>query len=962
MLDTIQRTIVRLANVRMAAGVFCFALVAFAFPISAAGENETPRERILMDDGWKFYLGDDWGTGENLMKAGISEGPADPTFCDASFRVVNLPHDWAVELPFNKKADKSHGFKPVGKGFPTNSVAWYRRKFTLSKDEAARRVWLEFDGVYRDCIVFVNGYRMGRHESGYDSFRYDITDVANFGGENVVAVRVDASKFEGWWYEGAGIYRHVWLVKTSPLAIAPDGIFVYSRFPNNVPGGPAEVHLETRLQNSSDDLADATVDWQVLDPNGNVVATAEESAPVHASDESTVRKVATVAEPELWSPATPKLYKLVTTVELAGKIIDREKTDFGIRTFAFDPDKGFFLNGKPYVIQGTCNHQDHAGVGIAMPSALQYFRIAKLKEFGCNAIRTSHNEPTPELLDACDRLGMLVMDENRILGSDPENMALLESQVRRDRNHASVFIWSIANEEHVQAAPASAHIAETMQSLVHRLDPTRLVTSAVSLGDVYTGINTVVDVRGWNYHIDGADSYHREHPDQPGIGTEQASTVGTRGIYADDPTHGDVSSYDNNRGLENRAEGWWSFFAARPWLSGGFVWTGFDYRGEPTPYAWPCISSQFGILDTCGFPKANFYYYQSWWTGEPVLHLAPHWNWPGKEGQDIAVWCDSNCQEVELFLNGQSLGRKTMQRNSHLQWTVKYASGVLSAKGYNDGKVVAETKVETTGAPAQIQLTPDRSTIRADGQDVSVITVSVTDADGRIVPAADTLVHFKLNGPGKIIGVGNGDPSCHEPDVYISSPALRSGTMNEWWMDTVSETKHNHTEVAEKFNDTRWSLTDVSSDDGPLAANKLGVFRAHMFLAPGDMAFTNVTIHFGAIKDDGWIYVNGRLAGESHDSAISQSFNLRPYLHEGVNTVAVLVKSGANPGGIANGVYAEMPAEPKAAEWQRSTFNGLAQVLVQSAGQPGQIKLVATSDGLTGTSLVIDSQSASDAE
>ena len=944
------------------APILSLALAAFAFPISAAAGNESPRERILMDDRWKFYLGDDWGTGENLMKAGISEGPADLTFCDASFRVVNLPHDWVVELPFNKKADKSHGFKPVGKGFPANSVAWYRRTFSLSKEDTGKRVWLEFDGVYRDCLVFVNGYRMGRHESGYDSFRYDITDVANFGGENVVAVRVDASKFEGWWYEGAGIYRNVWLVKTAPLAIAPDGIFVYSRFPNNVPDGPAEVHLETDLQNSSDDAADATVEWRILGPNGNLVATADQSAPVNSWDTATVRQTAMVASPALWSPESPDLYKLVTTVEEQGKIVDQEETDFGIRTFAFDPDRGFYLNGKPYVIHGTCNHQDHAGVGIAMPPALQYFRVRKLKEFGCNAIRTSHNEPTPELLDACDRLGMLVMDENRILGSDPENMALLESQVRRDRNHASVFLWSIANEEHVQAAPASARIAETMQRLIHRLDPTRLVTSAVSLGDVYTGINTVVDVRGWNYHIDGADSYHQAHPNQPAIGTEQASTVGTRGVYANDPAHGYVSSYDNNRGLENRAEGWWSFFAARPWLSGGFVWTGFDYRGEPTPYSWPCISSQFGILDTCGFPKANFYYYQSWWTDTPVLHLSPHWNWPGKEGQDIAVWCDSNCQEVELFLNGQSLGRKAMPRNSHLQWTVKYAPGVLSAKGYNDGNVVAETRVETTGAPALIQLAPDRTAIRADGQDVSVIAVSVADADRRVVPTADKLVHFEVNGPGRIIGVGNGDPSCHEPDVYISTPALRTGTMNEWWMEAISEAKKIRLETAEKFNDTRWTLTDVSGDADTLPANKLGVFRAHLFLAPGDMAFTNVTIHFGAIRNDGWIYVNGRLAGESHDGATSPSFNLRPCLHEGMNTVAVLVKSGANTGGIANGVYVEMPAEPKTADWQRSTFNGLAQVLVQSTGQPGQIKLTASSDGLTGASVVIDAQSASNAE
>ena len=933
------------------------AFIAIINPYSAIAADTTPREKLLLDFGWKFYAGDDWGSGENLMKAGISIGPADPTFCDASFRTVNLPHDWVVELPFDQKSDRSHGFKPVGPNHPENNVAWYRRTFTLAKEDAGKRIWLDFDGVYRDCLVFVNGYRIGRHESGYDSFRYDITDVANCGGENVIAVRVDASKFEGWFYEGAGIYRHVWLEKTPPVAIAPDGIFVFSKFENNVPGDHVEIDVKTQVANSQTNDAATTIRQEIFSPSGESIAKFEQGLNVGAFSREEAKSKITFPNPVLWSPESPKLYKLITTVESDGQTADRQETEFGIRTFAFDADKGFLLNGQPYAIYGTCNHQDHAGVGSALPDALQYFRIAKLKEFGCNAYRTSHNAPTPELLDACDHLGMLVMDENRLLGSDPENMALLENQIRRDRNHASVFMWSIANEEHVQASPASARIAETMQRDLHRLDPTRAVTSAVSLGDVFTGINSVVDVRGWNYHLGkGTDDYHSEHPAQPEIGTEQASTVGTRGIYKNDPVRGYVSAYDNNPGSTQKAESWWSFFAARPWLSGGFVWTGFDYRGEPTPYSWPCINSHFGILDTCGFPKDNFYYYQSWWTTNIVLHLLPHWNWPGKEGQDIDVWCDSNCREVELFLNGQSLGRKAMPRNSHLQWNVKYMPGVLSAKGFDaDGKVIAETRVETTGEPTTVQLTSNRSTINADGEDLSIITVSIADTNGRIVPTADNPVQFELSGPGKIIGVGNGNPSCHEPDVYLDQPASRSGTMNEWWMKTVGSTKE-HPEVAEKFNDTRWDLTDVSGQAGQISAGQMAVFRAHLFVTGSDLALTNILIRFGAIKDDGWIYVNGKLAGESHDATILPSFNLREFLHPGINTIAVLAKSGQNSGGLVNGADVELETGPVVAHWKRSAFNGLAQVIVQSDKDAGEIKLVADADGLSPAVTVITSQ------
>ena len=918
---------------------------------TARSEDSVPRERLLMDFGWKFHLGNDWGPGVSLAKAGTGFGPASMSFSDASWRSVNLPHDWAVELPFDKRADMSHGFKAIGEAFPQNSIAWYRRTFDLSKNDQGKRIWLQFDGVYRDCDVFVNGWIVGHHNSGYMSFRYDITDVANYGGKNVVAVRVDATQPEGWFYEGAGIYRHVWLVETAPVSVAPDGVFVSSSFKDNVPAGPATINLQTRVANANNAPAEASVSWTILGPDGSAVASATSAATeVAASSSARVRQVAYVTNPQLWSPEHPTLYTLVTTVMSGGETVDRVETVFGIRTVAFDPNRGFLLNGQPYELKGTCNHQDHAGVGSALPDRLQYFRIARLKAMGSNAYRTSHNAPTPELLEACDRLGMLVMDENRLLGSDAANMNRLESQIRRDRNHPSVAIWSIANEEFsVQGTPQGARVATTMQDAVHRLDPTRPITYAAPVGNEYAGINSVIEVRGWNYHPGpDMDAYHKAHPNQPEVGTEQGSTVSTRGIYANDPVRGYVSAYDDNAPeWAQTAETWWTFFDARPWLSGGFVWTGFDYRGEPTPYGWPCINSHFGIMDTCGFPKDNFWYYKSWWGNTTVLHLLPHWNWPGKEGQPIDVRALSNCDEVELFLNGKSLGRKSMKKDSELKWSVPYEPGVLSAIGYRDGNQIAETKVETTGPAAAVALTPDRGTINADGQDVSVITVSVKDAEGRVVPVADNLVTFALDGPGRIIGVGNGDPSCHEPDVYVPVSLSRSVPINGWrWKKGVDVYTPNQPEEGVNFDDSSWATTDVNAATGPLGPREHGVFRVQFNVTASQLASPAVELWFGRISGGGSVYVNGRNIGPTGDSRAASIYDVKALLHPGENTVAVSLDNYGANAGLTNGVALRLQEPPKPVTWKRSVFNGLAEIIVQSRRRPGTLHLTATSPGL----------------
>src|ERR1051325_1639987 len=728
------------------------------------------RERLLFDFNWRFTLGHatdparDFGYGEGrvLARAGAFTPTAQPGFDDSQWRTIDLPHDWVVELPFeNAEALNDYGYKALGRLYPETSIGWYRRSFEIPASDLGRRISIEFDGVFRDSVVVVNGFYVGRHLSGYSPFRFDVTDFLNYGGKNSLVLRVDASAHEGWFYEGAGIYRHVWLTKTRPVHVPQWGIFVTSEGR----AGSATLSIAIEVDNANDEQTACRVVSRALDPGGRVVATTQPSfATIPSWSRREVTQRVDVSRPMLWSIEEPHRYRLVTTIEVGGVVVDQYEMPFGIRTLRFDPDQGLFLNEKAVKIKGTCNHQDHAGVGSALPDRLQYYRIEKLKEMGCNAYRTSHNAPTPELLDACDRLGMLVMDETRLMSSSPDALNDLESMVRRDRNHPSVFCWSICNEENEQGTERGARIGMTMKRLIRRLDPTRPVTAAMN-HEWGGGLSGVIDLQGFNYRNGWIDEFHTRFPTMPTVGAEVASTLCTRGVYADDTLKGYVNAYDRRTPPWGAtAEGWWKMYEERAFLSGGFVWTGFDYRGEPNPYKWPCISSHFGILDTCGFPKDNFYYYQSWWTEKPVLHLFPHWNWSGKEGKDIEVWCHTNMDRVELFLNGRNLGAQDVALNSHVMWKVPYERGVIEARGYRDGKQALVARRETTGAPAKIILRPDRVRIFADGEDVSLVEVQVGDSEGRVVPTADNMITFLVSGKGRLIGVGNGDPSCHELD------------------------------------------------------------------------------------------------------------------------------------------------------------------------------------------------------
>ena len=734
------------------------------------------RERLLLDFGWRFHFGHasdpdkDFGFTGNFQKTGNFVPAGALAFDDSEWRELDLPHDWAIELPFqNDPALRSKGFYPLGKKYPDTSVGWYRRVFELAPEDKGKRITIEFDGAYREAMVVFNNFYIGRHSGGYDPFSFDLTDFATPGGRNVLLVRVDATSSDGWFYEGAGIYRHVWLVKTNPVHVPQWGTFVKA----DIKRAEANLSIITEVNNDTDASSNVRVISTVLSPSGERVGGATSAAmSIPNREMQSFEQAIKIKSPLLWSLEKRSLYKLVTEVQTESGIADRYETRFGIRTVAFDAEKGFLLNGDVVKLKGTCNHQDHAGVGAAVPDAVQYYRVRKLQEMGCNSLRTSHNPPTPELLDACDELGMLVFDETRMMSSNPEGLNQFGNLVRRDRNRPCVFMWSMGNEEGQANTDKGLRILTAMKALAYQLDGSRPVSIA-PIRAIGVGGLVACDVMGYNYQDPQAEQYHKANPAKPMMGTETVSAVGTRGIYVTDYAKGYVASYDpyTTTGRAS-AEGWWRFCDARPWLSGGFVWTGFDYRGEPSPNGWPNISSQYGIIDTCGFPKDSFYYYKSWWTDQPVLHLFPHWNWAGMEGKRISVWVYSNLDRVELLHNGQSLGTKEIKKDSHASWVVPYAPGTIEARGYKGNTVAMTTKRETTGPAAKLVMSSDRQELSGNGEDVAMFAIEMRDAQDRLVPITDNLVTFKVSGEGKLIGVGNGDPTDQAPDKGTSRKAF----------------------------------------------------------------------------------------------------------------------------------------------------------------------------------------------
>ena len=784
--------------------------------ISFTASAQSVREKIRLDEGWTFAFGHagdpakDFGCGTEyfnyLTKANSihNEGPYSVKFKEsqpagkATWQEVRLPHDWVTTLPYAPGASHSHGYKTVGYKYPETSVGWYRKWVNIPADDLGKHIALQFDGIFRNARVWFNGFYMGTEPSGYATQVYDVSEYVNYGGDNLICVRADATLEEGWFYEGAGIYRDAWLLKSAAVSVAPFGTFVYADMQK--PFQQAIVHVETDVTNHSLDKHHYTVEQRLLDANGREVAScSSEQSQLESKETRTTRQVMSVTAPHLWSTTDPYLYQVETTVKADGKVCDVYHTTTGLRTVDFDADSGFLLNGEQLKLKGVNMHQDHAGVGAAIPEALMAWRIKQLKAFGCNAYRASHNPMTPAQLDICDREGILVIDENRLAGINTEHLRLLQNMIKRDRNHPSVILWSNGNEEWgMENTVQGRRIAAAMREHTRRLDPTRHSTIAnAGGGEMIKGL----DVVGFNYIVQNdVDNRKRQNPTWKIVGTEETTGCGTRGVYFDEarstsnvqrsstreaakpsaPSKGHMVSMNyrpqnSNSGPQifNVIERGWQFYAERPWAAGLFYWTGFDYRGEPNPLSYPAHDSEFGILDYCGFPKDEAWYLKAWWTDEPVLHIFPHWNLQGHEGEEVELWAYSNCDEVELTVNGRKLGRQQMPKNGHLKWNAVYQPGKVVATGYKNGKRIITETIATTLPAAKVVLKADRTAIAADGADVCVVTIEVQDQKGRVVPDACQMLTISLQGEGRILGAGNGDPAylgedhpkelnCHE--------------------------------------------------------------------------------------------------------------------------------------------------------------------------------------------------------
>jgi len=739
-------------------------------------QQEKVRTKELFTRSWKFCLGDTIHTASQ------------PDFNDSAWRLLNLPHDWSIEGSFSKDNPAT----PAGGALPTG-IAWYRKSFKLPESLKEKAVFIDFDGVYRNSEVWINGHYLGKRPNGYISFRYDLTPFLEFGDkQNVIAVRVDNSgQPNSRWYTGSGIYRNVWLVTTGAVHVSHWGTYLTTP---QVSKEEATASLAIFLDGIENSKENIRVSTRIFDAANQEI---DRQETILSADQQIINQKFNINNPVLWSVDRPSLYRAVTLVFCDGRLTDEYETPFGVRSFEFDAQKGFFLNGQHLKIKGVCMHHDLGALGAAINTRALERQLEILKEMGCNAIRTSHNPPAPELLDLCDRMGFMVMDEAFDMWKkkkvdqdyhtdwDDWHKKDLRDQILRDRNHPSVFIWSIGNEIREQFDSTGISITCELTDLVKSLDTTRPVTSALTEND--PGKNFIyqsgaLDVLGFNYKHEAYPELPVRFPGGKIIATETASAFATRGVYvmpSDSVRHWPVaykaplvganpdctaSAYDNTVAYWGAThEASWNAVKKCEFISGLFIWSGFDYLGEPDPYPWPARSSYLGIIDLAGFPKDAYYMYQSEWTDKPVLHVFPHWNW--EPGQMVDVWAYYNqADEVELFLNGKSLGAKKKTGDElHVMWRVPFEPGALKAVSGKDGKMVLSKEIRTAAGPAKIELVPDRDLIHADGKDLSFVTVKILDKDGTLVPYADNRVQFSLSGPGFIAGVDNGYQASPEP-------------------------------------------------------------------------------------------------------------------------------------------------------------------------------------------------------
>lgn len=711
-----------------------------------------------LDRGWRFHHGDIPASkvsghrdSYNNAKAGRARDAAAADYDDGDWREVDLPHDWAIEAPPVASENMSQGYRARG-------FAWYRRAIRLEPSERGRYLEIQLGAIATNATIWFNGNLVAHNWSGYNSVYLDVTAMALFGDElNSLVVRVDAEKMEGWWYEGAGLYRHAWLVSRAPVHIETDGVHADPRLRD----GRWRLPVSATLYNIEAAPVQVELAVDLFDANDRVVASARAPATIAPLAHVTASLALENLAPRLWSVEDPYRYRVRTRVLRGGAVVDERVTHCGFRTIRFDADQGFFLNDQHVKLKGVCIHQDHAGVGVAVPDAIVEWRVRRLQAMGCNAIRSSHNAPDVALLDACDRLGMLVMDENRNFSVGPEYVAQLEWLVKRDRNRPCVIMWSVFNEEPIQGTASGYEMVRRMSAVVKALDDSRPVTAAMN-GGMFTPVNVsqAVDVVGFNYQPQDYDRFHAANPTLPMTSSEDTSAFITRGEWTADKARQIMPSDDSEAarwGATHRAG--WKAIDTRPYLAGGFVWTGFDYHGESTPFGWPSKSSYFGIMDLCGFAKSAFYIHRAHWVKDrPVLHILPHWNWAGKEGQPIAVMIASNAERVELRLNGRRVAEGPVDPYDMASFAVPYAPGRLEARAFRGGREIATTSVETAGAVARLRLVPDRDRLLGDGRDAQPVTIEAIDARGRFVPTANAAVTLTIAN-GRIIGLGNGDPT-----------------------------------------------------------------------------------------------------------------------------------------------------------------------------------------------------------
>ncbi|MGE5801732.1 MAG: glycoside hydrolase family 2 TIM barrel-domain containing protein [Gemmatimonadota bacterium] len=738
------------------------------------------RESAKFDRNWRFHLGD-------------VTGAQQPAFADSGWRRLDLPHDWSIEGAFSEQnpAGVAGGALPGG-------IGWYRKAFTLPPGDTGKVVFIEFDGVYRNSEVWINGRSLGKRPYGYSSFRYELTPHLRYGKRrNVIAVRVDNSQQpNSRWYSGSGIYRHVRLVKTNPVHVDQWGTYVTTPA---VSAESSRVTIRTTVRNKRHAVQSIALRTTVYDSAGKEIAGVSADGMVAGDSVVEMTQAVTIPHAVLWSLERPYLYRVVSQVMCGATACDNYATPFGVRSFVFRADSGFYLNGKAVKIRGVCLHHDLGALGAAVNTRAIERQLEIMKAMGANALRTSHNPPAPELLDLTDRMGFIVMDEafdmwkkektkyDYHLDWDAWHVRDLSDMVLRDRNHPSVFIWSIGNEVMEQwnnGDSTAAPIARELAGIVRALDPTRPVTQAANNGSPQNPVfhAGALDLLGHNYHHEVWKDFPAQYPGAKFIITEAMSALNSRGVYPQPsdsvadyywpyekdkgprpPTNGRLSAYDNSHAFWGSLhEESLRLFERYPFLSGIFLWQGIDYLGEPTPYEWPARSSYFGAVDLAGFPKDPFYLYQSVWapSERPMLHLFPHWNWA--PGDTIDVWAYTNAEQVELYLNGAFQGvRRREGQVGHVMWRVAYRSGTLRAVARTAGLETASAVVRTAGAPVRIALAPDRARIRADGEDLSFVTVTVRDRRGRAVPTAEPLIRFRVSGGARIVGVDNGDQFSH---------------------------------------------------------------------------------------------------------------------------------------------------------------------------------------------------------